>query len=136
MRALEHIGGKNDAARIAALEQQIAAYNKPVSYKPIYDLPKVYAILGYNASDVPACQGGNNAKDGKCKACVFMGFTQFLDYNSVKFQDMPANGRFDHNPWKCSMVVEAVKKKATEDPSITPEQVSSALTPLPAPPWK
>ena len=125
-----------DKARLAALEQQLAAYNKSATFKPIFDLAKVYPLLGFTGDDVPTAKPGAAAGGGKCKVCVFLGFTDFVNYNEVNFKDMKPNQRYDHNPWKCPMVPEAIKKKAAADSSITPDQVRDALVPLPVPPWK
>ena len=125
-----------DKARLAALEQQLAAYSKNSTFKPIYDLTKVYPLLGFAKSDVPEAKPGAAAGGGKCKLCSMLGFTEFVNYNEVSFKDLKDNQRYDHNPWKCPNVHAAVKKKAMEDPSITPELIREALVPLPVQPWK
>ena len=125
-----------DKARLAALEQQLAAYGKQSTFKPIYDLNKVYPLLGFSKNDVPEAKPGAAAGGGKCKLCSMLGFTEFVNYNEVDYKDIKPHQRYDHNPWKCPNVHAAVKKKAMDDPSITPERIRDALVPLPVQPWK
>ena len=116
--------------------RKLAAFSRG-DFKPIYDLPKVYAFLGYDSSTIPKAQVGAHADGGRCKICVYLGHTQVVDYNSASggASKLPAGTVFNHNPWKCGFCKTAVEKRALELGSSAAE-VAEVLKPLVAPPWK
>jgi hypothetical protein len=105
------------------------------TFKPIFDLPKIYAFLGIPASQLPPAKPGCSAADGGCKICVLHGITEWVDFQQAKGKQLQPNQAFDHNSYKCPFVEAEVNKAAAEKGTPAAE-VADLLTPLDSPPWR
>ena len=116
-------------------QKQLAPFGqgRPRTYKPIYDLPKIYAFLGIPSSQLPPCQPGCTAAGGACKICVAFGIKEWPEF--IKGGTLLPHQQYNHSAWKCPHIDSVVRKAAAEK-GTEASVVEDLLTPLESPPWR